>query len=83
MGKMITNNNQNKMISAKEIMERYNISYQMLNHYTDLGLLPILLKRGNVRYYNSVVVDKRIKKTRDFMKEGYSLRLVRKKLVGI
>ncbi|MDP2942626.1 MAG: MerR family transcriptional regulator [Candidatus Omnitrophota bacterium] len=79
----IKSNEKNGMTSAKEIMNKYLISYQMLNHYTDLGLLPVLLRMGNVRYYNRVVVDKRIKKMRDFMKEGYSLQLVRKKLVGI
>lgn len=79
----IKSNEKNGMTSAKEIMNKYLISYQMVNHYTDLGLLPVLLRMGNVRYYNRVVVDKRIKKMRDFMKEGYSLQLVRKKLVGI
>lgn len=79
----IKSDEKNEMISAKEIMNKYLISYQKLNHYTDLGLLPILLKMGNVRYYNKAIVDKRIKKTRVFAKEGYSLRLIRKKLVGI
>lgn len=79
----IKSDEKNKMISAKEIMNKYLISYQKLNHYTDLGLLPILLKMGNIRYYNKRIVGKRIKKTRVFMKEGYSLRLIRKKLVGI
>lgn len=71
------------MISAKDIISRYKISYQTINHYTDFGLLPVALKRGNVRFYNSKVVDRRIKQIRNLMQEGYSLRLIRKRLIGI
>jgi len=73
----------NKMISASDIMTRYNISYQTVNHYTDFGLLPVAAKKGNVRYYNKSLVGKRLKKIKDLMQEGYSLRLIRKQLVGI
>lgn len=83
MSKKIKNNNQSKMISAKDIMSRYNISYQTVNHYTDIGLLPVMVKEGNERFYAGALVDKRLKKIRSLTKEGYSLRLVRKLLVGI
>ena len=73
----------NKMISAKDISDKYNISYQAVNHYTDLGLLEVLLKRGNVRLYKREIVDRRIRKIMDLRKEGYSLRLIRKILIGI
>lgn len=76
-------NAQNKMISAKAIISKYNITYQTLNHYTDFGLLPVQSKMANVRFYDRKVVDRRIKKIRSLMKEGYSLRLIRKKLIGI
>jgi len=71
------------MISVKEIMHKYSISYQTVNHYTDLGLLPVLLKRGNVRYYDKDLIDKRLKSMLELMGEGYSLRLIRKKLIGV
>lgn len=77
------NNPQGKMISAKDITSKYNISYQTVNHYTDFGLLPVLLKKGNVRLYDRKVVDRRLKKIRNLMEEGYSLRLIRKRLIGI
>ena len=73
----------NKMISAKEIVESYRISYQTVNHYTDFGLLPILIKIGNVRYYDRDKVAKNIKEIRSLIGEGYSLRLIRKRLIGI
>jgi DNA-binding transcriptional MerR regulator len=69
-------------ISVKEIMKRYKLSYQTVNHYTDFGLLPVPQKKGNVRFYDRRMVEKRIKDIRSFMGEGYSLRLIRKKIVG-
>ena len=75
--------NRQKIISAKEIVNKYAISYQSVNHYTDLGLLPVSFKIRNVRFYDKAVVERRLKKIRELMKEGYSLRLIRKRLIGI
>lgn len=70
------------IISAKDIIKKYKVSYQTVNHYTDFGLLPVLIKKGNVRFYNCRVVEKHLKKIMDLAKEGYSLRLIRKRLIG-
>ncbi len=77
-----TNNGDGKAYSVKEIMKRYGVSYQTVNHYTDFGLLPVPHKKGNVRFYDRKVVDRRMKRIRSLMDEGYSLRLIRRKLVG-
>lgn len=77
------NNKHKKLISAKEIMREYNLSYQTINHYTNLGLLSVLAKNGNVRFYDRNLVSKRLNKVRELIEEGYSLRLIRKKLIGI
>ena len=71
------------MIPAKEIARIYNLTYQTVNHYTDFGLLPVEEKKGNVRYYDNELVEKRLKEIRDMVGQGYSLRLIRKKLIGI
>jgi len=76
-------NRETKMISAKEIIKKYNVSYQTVNHYTDFGLLPVSAKKGNIRFYNRSVVKKRLRQIRGLAKEGYSLRLIRKRLIGI
>jgi len=81
--KTMADTSPNKMISAKEIMSKYNISYQTINHYTDFGLLPVQTKIGNVRFYDRNLVEERLKKIRELIEEGYSLRLIRKKLIGI
>jgi len=77
------NNHRKKMISAQDIMKQYRISYQTVNHYTDFGLLPVSAKRGNVRFYDKRIISQRMKKIRMLMEEGYSLRLIRKNLLGI
>ncbi len=73
----------NNVMSAKEIARKYFLTYQTINHYTDLGLLPVFSKKGNVRFYDKKVVAARIKKIRGLVGEGYSLRLIRKKTIGI
>jgi len=72
-----------KLISAKEIIAKYNISYQTVNHYTDFGLLPMVEKKGNIRFYDNSLVKSRLFQIMKLAGEGYSLRLIRRKLVGI
>ena len=73
----------NKWISAKEIVSSYHVTYQTVNHYTDFGLLPVAAKVGNVRFYDRGTVERHIRTIRQLMNEGYSLRLIRKKLIGV
>ncbi|MGD9014623.1 MAG: MerR family transcriptional regulator [Candidatus Omnitrophota bacterium] len=73
----------NKFISAKEIVKKYHLSYQKVNRYTDAGLLRVVFKRGNTRLFNRQQLHKRLKQISTLSREGYSFRLIRKKLVGI
>ncbi len=59
------------------------MSYQTINHYTNFGLLPVLAKNGNVRFYSRSLVGRRLKQVRKLAEDGYSLRLIRKRLIGI
>ena len=77
------NMNQNKLITAKEIMNKYDISYQTINHYTDFGLLQIVLTKGNQRLYGRKLVEERLKQIKKLTEECYSLRLIRKRLIGV
>ena len=74
---------QNKWISAKEITQTFHVTYQTVNHYTDFGLLPVSARIGNVRMFDRVVVQKRMRLIRELANEGYSLRLIRKRLIGV
>jgi len=71
------------MVSVKEIMQEYDLTYQTVNHYTDFGLLPVALKKGNTRFYDKNIVRERLKKIKELTEGGYSLRLIRKRLIGI
>jgi DNA-binding transcriptional MerR regulator len=79
----MTNNRveENDMITAKEIMSEFNVSYQIVNHYTNFGLLPVILKKANIRYYDKNTIKGRFRKIRELTQQGYSLSLIRKKLV--
>ena len=72
-----------KGISAKEVVKRFGIPYHTLNYYTAIGLLPILGKNGNYRFYDSKEVKQRLDRISKLAKEGYPLHLIRKKIVGI
>ena len=73
----------NSVISARQIVKRFNISYQTVNHYTDFGLLDVAFKKGNVRFYNKNEVKHRLVRIAKLAREGYSLRLIRRKLIGL
>lgn len=70
------------LISAREIIKKYAITYQTLNHYTNLGLIEVVAKKGNIRLYNDTQIRESLAEISQLIKEGYPLRLIRKKLRG-
>lgn len=68
------------LISAKEIVRKYRITYQTVNHYTNFNLLEVVTKKGNVRMYDEAQVRYRLVRIAQLISEGYPLRLVCKKL---
>lgn len=72
-----------KLITAKEVVSKFDISFQTVNHYTNFGLLTVATKKGNMRMYDEAEVKARLAKVSELVSEGYSLRLIRKKLLGI
>jgi len=72
-----------KFISATGIVKSFAVTYQTVNHYTNLGLLDVVTKNGNRRMYSRAEVKKRLAKIAHLASEGYSLRLIRKKLTGV
>jgi len=70
-------------VSAADIVKKYGLTYQSINHYTNLGLLEVVAKNGNVRMYAKHKVKTRLAKISKLAGEGYSLRLIRKKMIGV
>ena len=64
------------MISAYQIVEKYRISYQTLNYYTNMGLLSVVKKEKNQRWYKEKEVQENLKKIVQLKDEGYPLRLI-------
>ena len=69
-----------RLILAKEIVKKYNISYQTLNYYTNIGLLKVIRRKGNGRLYDREEIERRLQKIRGLKNEGYPLRIISKML---
>jgi DNA-binding transcriptional MerR regulator len=65
------------MIAPNDIVKKFNISYQTLNNYTNIGLLVVRHKKGNVRLYESEEVRQRLDNINKLKNKGYTLRLIR------
>ncbi|MDD5347104.1 MAG: MerR family transcriptional regulator [Candidatus Omnitrophica bacterium] len=72
-----------RFTTAKEIAKKYDLSYQTINRYSDAGLLHVAFKKGNIRYFERQRTEKRMAHIIHMTRDGYSLLLIRKKLVGI
>ena len=71
-----------KVISAQEIVAKFNTPYYTVNYYTAIGLLPVSVKKGNKRMYEESVVKERLQKISELAREGYPLNLIQKKLLN-
>lgn len=69
-----------KLISAKEIAQKYNLTYQTINHYTNFGLINVISKKGNARLYDEDDTDSRLTKITLLINAGLPLRVIRKTL---
>lgn len=65
-----------KTISAKEVIKKFGISYQTLNHYTNIGLLNATKRRGNKRQYIEREVKKKLERINELKDKGYPLRII-------
>ena len=83
IGINMNNKTRTDLISAAEIVKKYGMTYQAVNHYTNLGLLQVVTRNGNARMYAKSKIKGRLVKISRLAGEGYSLRLIRKKLIGI
>ncbi|MFC1632226.1 MerR family transcriptional regulator [Candidatus Omnitrophota bacterium] len=66
----------NSLISCQEIVRRFNLSYQTVNYYTNLGLLPVRKRKGNERLYQELEIEQNLKRISELKDQGYPLRLI-------
>ena len=69
-----------EIITAMDVVRKFNISYQTLNHYTNFGLLNAIRKRGsgNKRFYKALEVESNLNKIDDLKGKGYPLKIIAK-----
>ena len=63
-------------ISAADITKKFNISYQTINYYTNLGLLHACKRKWNKRLYREGEVRQRLVKINDLKNQGYPLKII-------
>jgi DNA-binding transcriptional MerR regulator len=66
-----------KTISALGVSKKFAMSYQTVNHYTNLGLLVVRKREGNGRFYLESEVNSRLKRISQLKNEGYPLKIIR------
>jgi len=54
----------------------FNVSYQTLNYYTNLGLIKPHKRQGNKRLYLMKEVTERLQKITKLKNEGYPLQVI-------
>lgn len=64
------------LISPGEIAKKYNISYQTINYYTNLGLFVVRRRIGHSRLYRMQEVQRCLDKIARLKNQGYSLKLI-------
>ncbi|MDD4955820.1 MAG: MerR family transcriptional regulator [Candidatus Omnitrophica bacterium] len=69
-----------KLITSKEIADKFDISYPTVTHYTNMGFFKVVAKRGNKRLYDEDDVKDCLVKIKEKVNEGYPLRLIRDSL---
>ncbi len=74
------NGNCKGMISSHQISKKYNLSYQTINYYTNLGLLVVKKRKGNGRLYKNKHVKERLSRITSLKDIGYPFRIIHKML---
>ena len=70
------------LLTASDIIERYRLSYQTLNYYTNLGLLRVAKRDGHQRLYDGRDVQRNLQAVARLKDEGYPLRLISRMLTN-
>ena len=70
----------NNLININDVSKRFNVTPYTINHYTNLGLLKVVMKNKNRRLYDEADVTYKLKTILHLIAEGYPLQLIRKRL---
>ena len=68
------------LVTTLELAKLLDISNATVNYYTNLGLLRIKDRKGNVRLYEKNSAKKLYDQIREMRRQGYSLRIIQERL---
>jgi len=68
------------LISSQELIKKFEMSYSSLTHYTNIGLLKVISRKGNKRLYDVDEVTIRIPKIWKMADKGYPLKVIAEEL---
>lgn len=68
------------LVTCHELEKLLNVSGPTINYYTNMGLFNVKDRRGNVRLYEKSETCELFEQVRKMRKEGYSLRIIYKRL---
>lgn len=69
---------QGNLISAIEIQREYDIPLSTINYYTNLGILNVFDKKGNIRLYNGNEIKINLGKIAKLKQKGYPMKIIQR-----
>ncbi len=70
--------NKKRYVSSMEIVKKFGVPYSTLTHYTNLGLLKAVEKKGNKKLYQPDKIAKKLARIKKLSLQGYPLKLIKK-----
>jgi DNA-binding transcriptional MerR regulator len=70
--------NKKKYLSSLDVVKKFGVPYSTLTHYTNLGLLKVVKKKCNRRFYRADKISKKLAGIKKLSLQGYPLKLIKK-----
>lgn len=71
-----------RLITAKDLSKKYNLTYPIINHYIKVGLLDVIERKGNKRYLNKQSSEDMMKRVVWLTQKGFPLSMINKVMRG-
>ena len=82
MHSMVRRRTNSSLITSAELSASCGLTLSTIHYYTALGLLRVRERMGNKRAYDVREAKARLEEIRRMRQEGYSLAIIRQRLVG-
>ncbi len=69
-----------KMLRVEEVAKLFGLSKASINHYINMGLIEVSLRKGNKRFFEVNTANARLKLIRSLQEKGFLLRQIKEKV---